>query len=238
MSNVHFTAGDILAQLDECATNFSFPMLDNGYIYPVTSRLSVFGDKERWVITVESVGYFQRLQGHEAMETSVYVFGNSIGFEPGMANGNTLWLTEDSDDGPAFLNDQFGTLNPEVDTMLIRDKKVTIPKDPAFYVARNVELADAPAVRVYEFMRACLPEHRAALLATEDELYDTFRQNLPKLLQLDEWFHPDVADEQKPSENETFQQIAAVLESGDVSLYKPTMEPNNHWRNWPVGGSL
>lgn len=238
MSNVQFTAGEILAQLDACAKEFNFPMLDNGYIYPVTSRLSVFADNERWVIAVELVGYFYRIPGHDGMENTIYLFGNGLGVEPGFNTANNLLVTADSDDGPAFIEDQFGTLNPEVHTMLIRDQKVTIPQDPAFYTARQVELKRPPAIRVYEFMRACLPELRSELLATGDELYDTFRQNLPMLLQLDEWCHPDVADEEKPSDNEAFQLIAAVLESGDASMYRPTKQPNNHWRNWPTGGTL
>jgi hypothetical protein len=56
------------------------------------------------------------------------------------------------------------------------------------------------------------------------------------VLRLDEWNHPDVASpEEKPGGNESFQQIAAVLESGDVSIFMPNCEPNTHWSNWPEG---
>jgi len=233
-----FSAGDILTQLDTCAEDFNFPVLDNGYIYPVTSRLSVFGDTERWVIAVEVVGYHYRCQGHDGVENCLYIYGNGLGFEPGMNNGNMLLVTADSDEGATFLNDQFGTLNSQVHTMLIRDEKVIIPRDMTFYTSRNVVLKNPPSIRVYEFMRASLPEHRTAFLATEDEIYDCFRQNLPMIMQLDEWNHPDIAGGEKPSENETFQMIAALLESGDSSHYKPTAVPNNHWSNWPMGGSL
>jgi hypothetical protein len=59
------------------------------------------------------------------------------------------------------------------------------------------------------------------------------------VLRLDEWSHPDVVNsDQKPSGNQTFQQIAAVLESGDISMFQPTAEPNTHWSNWPDGGTL
>jgi hypothetical protein len=57
-------------------------------------------------------------------------------------------------------------------------------------------------------------------------------------MQLDEWFHPDIANDEKPSENETFQFIANVLESGSSDCYQPTKSPNNHWSNWPDGGRL
>jgi hypothetical protein len=42
----------------------------------------------------------------------------------------------------------------------------------------------------------------------------------------------------RPSSYETWQQIAKVLATGDSSHYKPTLEPNTHWSNWPESGSL
>lgn len=42
----------------------------------------------------------------------------------------------------------------------------------------------------------------------------------------------------RPSSYETWQQIAKVLATGDVSHYQPTLEPNTHWSNWPESGSL
>lgn len=57
-------------------------------------------------------------------------------------------------------------------------------------------------------------------------------------MELKEWYHPDCADSELPSNNETFKQIAEVLETGEMELYKPTRKPNNHWKNWPEGGTL
>jgi hypothetical protein len=42
----------------------------------------------------------------------------------------------------------------------------------------------------------------------------------------------------RPSNYETWQQIAKVIVTGDTSYYKPTLEPNSHWKNWPEGGSM
>ena len=50
----------VLGVLDSCAQSFSFPMLDNGYIYPAGARLSVFGDREDWAIVIETFGYSPR----------------------------------------------------------------------------------------------------------------------------------------------------------------------------------
>ena len=59
-----------------------------------------------------------------------------------------------------------------------------------------------------------------------------------KLLQLEEWHHPNVVEDDRPSASETFQQLARVVATGDVGSYRPTQPPNNHWRNWPDGGRL
>jgi hypothetical protein len=62
---------------------------------------------------------------------------------------------------------------------------------------------------------------------------------MTRLLQLEEWHHPNVVDTaERPSGSETFVQLARVLETGAVSLYQPTAAPNTHWRHWPEGGTL
>ncbi len=62
---------------------------------------------------------------------------------------------------------------------------------------------------------------------------------LKKLMQLEEWHHPDVVDdEHRPRGSETFRQLAEVLVSGDARDYAPTCPSNTHWSNWPDGGTL
>jgi len=42
----------------------------------------------------------------------------------------------------------------------------------------------------------------------------------------------------RPSSYETWQLIAEVIETGDTTLYRPTLKPNTHWTNWPDSGSM
>ena len=44
-------------------------------------------------------------------------------------------------------------------------------------------------------------------------------------------------EKNRPGSYETWQQLADVIITGDVSLYKPTLKPNSHWSNWPESGS-
>jgi hypothetical protein len=90
----------------------------------------------------------------------------------------------------------------------------------------------------HHLLRALLPEHRGALLATDAERRAGLRDGLAQFLQLNEWEHPDLNNRQLPSETETFPMLAEALAAGDPSLYRPTVPPNTHWRHWPEGGSL
>lgn len=233
-----FTASDVLAQLDKCAADFDFPMLDNGYVYPVDCRISVYGDAERWVLLMEDIGYNYRGGGHNGLSNCMYFFGNCLPFPPGSHNFNFLSPTNDSEDGPTFGPDHRMTLHPEAVSVLLNGEKVPVSHDPAYYTARGVELKNAPAISVWEFARAFIQDHRAAFLAMEEEIRARIPKDLPLLLRLDEWYHNDLSDGELPSAIETFQMIAKVLETGDVSFYQPTKAPNNHWTNWPLGGTL
>ncbi len=42
----------------------------------------------------------------------------------------------------------------------------------------------------------------------------------------------------RPSENETYKLIADILVTKDTAKWKPTLPPNNDWRNWPRAGTM
>lgn len=50
----------VLAVLDRCAGDFTFPTLDNGYVYPAAARLSVHSNGTDWAIVVETFGFSPR----------------------------------------------------------------------------------------------------------------------------------------------------------------------------------
>ena len=77
-----------------------------------------------------------------------------------------------------------------------------------------------------------------SFMAAQEEIRNRIPKDLPCILLLDEWFHPDLTGGEKPSECETFQMIAEVLEIGDLEYYRPTTTSNNHWTNRPEGGTI
>lgn len=68
----------------------------------------------------------------------------------------------------------------------------------------------------------------------DEEFVAMFRQQEART---DEWNQNQWQDN-RPSSYETWQMIAKVIETGDISFYKPTLQANTHWKNWPESGSL
>jgi hypothetical protein len=233
------TADEILEQLDACAGEFSFPMLDNGYVYPVDQRLSVFRDAERWLIIIEVVGANSpRLGGYDAFVNCLHLFGNCLHRNPGTANEDFLALIGPCAEGSIFASQYEWFAKPDARCVMIRDRRVELDFSPEVLKAKGIELMEPPQIDPPALLRSLVPEHRESLLATAEELARRNPHNLPLWMRLEEWHHPDVAGDEKPSECETFVMLAKAIVSGDTMDYRPTLSANTHWRNWPNGGTL
>jgi hypothetical protein len=242
-------AGQILTTLDRCCDAFSFPMLDNGYVYLAATRLSLFRSPDDWAITIEVFGFSPR---SGLPHTHIHTFASAIdrkstrhyvekaAHEHYLANNPNNechfvfpiergdWI--DKDDPEFAAQSALG--------LTLRGRRVPIP-DAAAYQRAGVALQQPPPAQVFELCRVLAHEARDDVLATPDERRFNVPSELQLLLTLDEWAHPDVVDEAKrPSGSATFQQFARVLVGGNVNEYRPTEAPNTHWRNWPNGGTL
>jgi hypothetical protein len=51
-------------------------------------------------------------------------------------------------------------------------------------------------------------------------------------------FNQSQWQDNRPSSYQTWQLLAKVIATGDASFYKPTLQPNTHWKNWPDSGSM
>jgi hypothetical protein len=232
-----YTQEEILAQLDECARGFTFPMLDNGYVYPADTRLSAFRDDSRWALIIEVLGFNPRAGGHSGIENCLYCFGNCLRRPPGTANEDFLSVTDDGPEGPTFNEDE-ECVSEKARSIRIRGRTVALKLTPADLAQKGIELEEAPHVTGAELLRSLIPEYRGLLLAIEEELRERVPPDLPLAMRLDAWHHPDLAGDELPSRSETFRLIAEVLVSGDTARYRPTKDANTHWKNWPDGGSL
>ena len=232
-----FTAEEILSQLDECCAGYTFPMLDNGNVYPAGTQLSAFRDDNRWVIIIEVIGFSYRGGGHNGITNCLYVFGNCLNYEPGMRNENFLYLTENAEGCNTFDEEEEFYLNPACSTFLLRKEPIPLIHDRLQYLQAGINLEDGEKIMAFEFLRLLDKLYHEKLIATETETRERIPRDIPKILELRDWFHPDLVSGELPGGNETFKMIAAVLETGNAASYQPTHPPNTHWKNWPVGGT-
>jgi hypothetical protein len=69
------SANDILAILDDNAESFTFPMLDNGYVYLAATRLSLFRSEVDWGLAIEVFGFSPRAY---LPDTTIYTFASCL----------------------------------------------------------------------------------------------------------------------------------------------------------------
>ena len=135
-------------------------------------------------------------------------------------------------------DDDFECVAPGVKEVLVGGKPVAIP-NLAELESVGIVPASAPKVEAFELCRFIAETvERDRFFAPPDIRRHHVPPELTQILQLEEWNHPDLCNDQLPSESETFQMLAEVLVTGDTTRYRPTLAPNTHWSNWPGGGLL
>jgi hypothetical protein len=232
------TADEILAQLDACSAEFTFPMLDNGYIYHVDQRLTVYRNETAWLMMIEILGVNSRTASYDSFQNCLHVFGSPLQRPPGTANEDFLQPVDGCPDSPLFDDEYEWMAREDANCVLIRGHRIELDLSPAALANKGITLIDLPRIDPVAILRSLVPEHRTLLLGTAAELAARNPQELPPLLQLDEWNHPDVGSQELPSESQTFRMLADAIVTGDKSRYAPTLPPNTHWKNWPEGGTL
>lgn len=244
-----WTKNEILSVLDQCCESFTFPMLDNGYVYMAATRLSAFRSAADWHLAIEVFGFSPRAG---IPDTNVYHFGSSLvrqktpesfvspdAYENYLKNNpnnesDFIYPIEEGD----WIDPEFGETVTPGTSLSLRGVQIPVPTRSDFEKL-GITLEDSLVVYVYELCRALADTHRQDVLASEEELRKVVPDDAELILRLDEWNHPDVVDPgKKTSTSPMFQQVAEVLETGDATVYRPNTEPNTHWSNWPDGGQL
>ncbi|MBK8207561.1 MAG: hypothetical protein IPK87_12360 [Planctomycetes bacterium] len=244
-----WTPQEILAVLDKCCESFTFPMLDNGYVYLAATRLSLFRSPLDWAMVIEVFGFSPRAG---LPDTSIQTFASQLhardkpeDYVDREAHQNYLKNNPHNEFRSAFPltegdwqdSDDSELLAIDARMVELRGQSVQIPGSVE-YERHGITLEESPRVKVIEFCRYLAEKAREPLLATEHERRVSVLPQMHQILQLEDWHHPDVANDELPSRSETFRQLADVLVSGNASQYRPSIPPNTHWRNWPDGGRL
>jgi hypothetical protein len=241
------TPEEILAILDRGAENGVFPMLDNPYSYMSATRLALYRSGGDWALVFEVFGFSPRAG---LPDLSILTFANRLRGRNPPENYRSpaayhSYLTQHPHDESRFFYpiEQSGWQDPTNDAfvalgateVVLRGKSVQLPTLDDL-AQHGITPSRSPRITVFEVCRFLAETSRDRVLASDDERRVSVPQELDEILRLDEWTHPDLACSDLPSQHQSFQQIAAVLASGEVERYRPTTPPNTHWSNWPDGG--
>lgn len=244
---MNWTTKQILDILDTCAEEFTFPSLDNGYVYLGATRLSLYRQDPEWAIVIEVFGFSPRAG---QPDISIYTFSSKLHNRDPLTNYESKQAYEQylqynaynefrsaypiknhdwqHDEDPEHIKPQ--------GICLLRNMEVTLP-DVKEYERMGIELEEEQPF-TFEFSRYLAEKYRDKVLCTEAERRVSVLPEMTLVLQLDEWHHPDVIGAQLPSSTDAFQQFAKVLITGDPKWYTADEPANTHWSHWPEGGSL
>ena len=244
-----WTPNEILRVLDQGAKDFVFPMLDNGYVYLAATRLSLHRSENDWALVFEVFGFSprsgvpdlcvctfaSRLRDRDSPEqyASREAYENYLAQHPNDDSRYFFPIAEGEWQDPEI--DEFVSSNAS--EVLLRNEPIRIPSVAALAEV-GIDVSEPPRVLVFELCRFLAAKYRDRVLATPQERRVSVPDDVPEILQLNDWTHPDLADSVLPSETESFIQLSQVLSSGNLGDYRPTTLPNTHWRHWPDGGTL
>jgi hypothetical protein len=245
-----FDPDAILSILDQCCDAYTFPMLDNGYVYLAATRLCMFRSPEDWAIVIEVFGFnpraglpytsiytfASRLRDRDAQESyvSVDAYHSYLKNNP----NNESRFVHPIAEGPWQDPEDLELVAEGIREVVLRGGTQQLPMVHE-YARHGIDLEQPPRILVFELCRYLAAVARNEVLATADERRISVLPIMTQIIQLEEWHHPNVVEsDDRPSGSQTFQQLAQVLATGDLSKYHPSFAPNTHWRHWPDGGTL
>lgn len=245
---MHHDPNQILRILDDCCDAFTFPRLDNGYVYLAATRLTAFHSPENWALVIEVFGYSPR-SGFP--DIHVYTFANELQTRDSAdqyvnETAYEAYLANNPNNDSRFFfpiegeyqdGDCDEVVSDSANFLILRGKQLPLPRREEFG-AYEIDLESDAHINVYEICRFLAASCREQVLADPEERRVSVHPEMEEVLQLEEWCHPDLINGERPSTSATFQQIASVLATGDSAEYSPVDPPNTHWRNWPEGGTL
>lgn len=230
-----------------------FPELGDGYLYLSGSRINLYADDTRWAMAIERTGYHNR--DLEAKIVITY-FGNCLihldreGADKEFIANTKEFTVIDLEDFKRVMG-AFEIVSDSATSIKVRKKLLPIEHDKEKYFAKGLKFKEyknpGNDIDFPSLVRYLNEEYPDMFCATEEELRTCIPKDLPKLMVINEWYHKDyIADfftkvyeiGTRPGEYETFPLIAKILVTKDTSQWKPTLAPNNNWRNWPQAGSF
>lgn len=231
-SNMDTTqAKQVLANFDKHAAEFNFPVLDNAYVEFAATRLTAFRGRADWLIIFEVLGFSTR---EVQFVNDIYAYGSCIDREGFI--GEEFPVSSLSDE-PLF--------DPETNDSLIdwahwavelNGRKQSFSPSIEEYGEAGIHITKEPgpgSLREIELLRYLVHAEGENLFLSTERLLERFPRcgTMPLFLQTLKWEHPDVAAEEKPSQNVSIRSLVEALSSGDALLFTGG-HANTHWSQW------
>lgn len=238
MQNI--TTDEILDALDDGAERHEFPMFDNMYIRYGDARLTAYRSASEWLIAIQLVEFFRP---SVSFMVAIHAFGNRLQrcglqpfpSEPPPPHWQAEWHRLEPAAGFPFKDDagNFG-LDPGQFQIMVNGNTHAFAPTAEEYRAAGMD-TDATVPPEAKILWLLVDRFGAELFYPDDLLlYRCQRhgQGLRCLIHVDQWRHPDLINDELPSDVQTFQMLANALAHADASLYQPSDEPNTHWSHW------
>lgn len=214
--------GDILELLDRSCETYAFPMLNHVYYYYSKARLDSFlATDARWLIVFQVLEYCRKTG---EFGNFLYAYGSLI---PNLISTDQyLVYASDLDSGSSF-NRYEVTLS------------VSAEHRPVYFTEGDYAELGIPFTNSVQRDVARILGCKCGdiLFLSTNQLLDFFSlstSSTQSFLSLVDWYHPDIADDELPSQSSSMNQLASALSSNDVSLYKLQGSGNTHWSNWQL----
>jgi len=145
----------------------------------------------------------------------------------GIAEAARFLIIEHSDMFRASDKELYKSIPQELEKILVLDQ--WYHKD--FYIQKHEPLDVQQLRAAYELNKQFSP-HISALTFDEFVKMNQGQEKINSDSDAEEW------ENNRPSSYETWQQLADVIVTGDVTHYRPTLPSNSHWSHFPESGSM
>lgn len=222
---------DILSTFDKYAESFNFPMMDNPDFINADIRLSSYRSDSEWLIIFQEIVYSP---GAQDFLNLISAFGNRV--KPnGLVKGETVISPKKGaslfgEDG-SFLLD-LSDFEVEVYKTLERFQ----PKGTDYRRAKVGPRSEMP--KPVKFLRLVASMAQTSLFLPDDALLRICHRarTLGLFLQMEDWHHPNIAGDERPSDSLCLQSLAKALAENTPSAYRcPERSRNTHWSKWASG---
>ncbi|HHB1767315.1 TPA: hypothetical protein ACOQ31_006241 [Bacillus cereus] len=214
---------DILKLLNNKQSNYEFPTLDNAEINISQVKFSLFfKNNEDWLMVFQFVGV-----GSLGVCNDIHIYGDKVN----QLIGDDTILQLNDGDYELFDDEGEFVLDIHTGSVKIRGHHFKYEFSEEDYANNGIEVKTTESYP-RDFMR---------MLATNDEARNLVWWKKEEILEecglegdwevayeTEEWQH---VEDEKVSENEFFQSIAAAIEQKDPTIIV-NKDSNTHWKNW------